>query len=124
MLGMKFTRLQVTTRGRIALFGTGFTVADALRVHLKLRITKKGMATKHPLGINNVTFQDVLVDCPQPTDAFLVRPNGAVVGSTDLAACLSPNTGLAQGSANIEVLDVSLINVANGKIVAVPGILR
>jgi hypothetical protein len=121
----------VNSTGKIALRGTGFQFGDTLRVHLKLRITKQGVGT--PGGPKNITFGDVTVECPQAPDAFPVRPNGAVIGSTTLAACLSPNslpgcttpsscTGLATG--NIEVLDLSLVNAVTGQIVAVPGVLR
>jgi len=121
-LGMTFARLRVSQRGRIALFGTGFTLGDVLRVRLRLRVTKDNLTTKHPPATNRVTFADDIVDCPKAPDAFAVRPNGAVVGSTDLSACLSPNGGLSQG--NIEIIDVALINVMNGREVAKPGVLR
>ena len=124
-LGMKFAKLRLNQRGRIGLFGTGFTLGDALRVRLTLRVTRGGMNVKHlpgPGTNKRVTFVDTTIDCPKAPDAFSARPNGAVAGSTDLAACLTPTTGLASG--NIEILDASLVNVATGKIVAVPGILR
>jgi hypothetical protein len=123
-LTMGFMKLRVSQRGRIVLFGEGFTLGDALRVRLVLRVTKANIAVKHlpGPGIRNVTFIDQVVDCPQSPDAFLARPNGAVAASTDLGACLAPNTQLAHG--NIEILDVSLINVLNGKTVAIPGIRR
>jgi len=120
-LGMKFGKLRVTNRGRIVLFATGFTLGDELRVRLTLRVTKPDITTVPP-GPNTVTFADMTVDCPQAPDAFNSRPNGAVSGSTDLAACLSPNDGLASG--NVELLDVSVINALTGKTVAVPGINR
>jgi len=121
-LGMTFAKLRVSQRGRIALFGTGFTLGDVLRVRLRLRVTKNNLSTKHPPATNRVTFADDTVDCPKSPNAFAVRPNGAVAGSTDLGACLSPNSSLAQG--NIEIIDSALVNVMNGKEVAKPGILR
>src|ERR1700687_4541545 len=121
-LGMNFAKLRVSQRGRIALFGTGFTLGDVLRVRLRLRVTKENVLTKHPTAVNRVTFADDTVDCPKSPDAFAVRPNGAVAGSTDLGACLSPNASLAQG--NIEIIDAALVNVMNGKEVAKPGVLR
>jgi len=122
-LGMNFVKLRVTARGSIGLFGTGFTLGDSLRVRLTLRVTRPGVQVKHPPGSNKrVTFQDTTVECPRAPDAFLARPNGAVVGRTDLGACLSPNTNLQTG--NIEIIGVSLINAVNGKVVASPGVLR
>jgi hypothetical protein len=125
---MNFVKMRVTSRGFIGLFGTGFTLGDSLRVRLTLRVTKANIQVKHPPGSNKkVTFADFTVDCPQVPDAFLVRPNGAVVGRTDLGACLaSPNPGnaLANPSTNIEVLSASLINAVTGQVVAVPGVLR
>jgi hypothetical protein len=121
-LTMKSAKLRVTNQGRIALFGTGFTLGDELRVRLTLRVTKPGVNKKHPPAPATVTFADTTVDCPASPDAFNARPNGAVIGTTTLSACLSPNTGLANG--NIEIIDVSLVNALTGKIVAVPGVLR
>jgi hypothetical protein len=122
-LGMKFAKLRVTNRGRIALFARGFTLGDVLRVRLTLRVTKVNISKLHPPGADRVTFADTTVDCPQSPVAFSARPNGAITGYTTLDACLGPNSGLAKG--NIEILDVSLVNaLPGGKVVAVPGILR
>jgi len=122
-LGLNFMKLRIAQHGGISLFGTGMTLGDALRVRITLRVTKTGMTTKHPPGTNQtVTFVDQTIDCPKTPDAFLVRPNGSVAGRTDLGACLAPASGLAVG--NLEILDVSLVNVMNGRIVAVPGLLR
>jgi hypothetical protein len=120
-LGMKSVKLRVSNRGKIALYGKGFTLGDVLRVRLNLRVTKP-LHTKHPSQFSSVTFADMTVDCPKAPDAFNVRPNGVLAGSTSLDACLAPNSGLAKG--NIEILDVSLVNILNNQIVAVPGILR
>jgi hypothetical protein len=120
-LTMRFARVRVSSQGSIGLFGAGFTLGDALRVRLTLRVTKPGIATKHN-GINRVTFVDQTVDCPKSPDAYLVRPNGAVAGRTDLAACLAPDSGLSQG--NIEIIDAALVNASTGAIVGVPGIFR
>ena len=119
-LGMKKMKLRVTTRGKIVLNGTGFRVGDVLRVHLKLRITRTGVNTNVGDG-ESVSFTDLTVDCPKAPDAFAARLSGAVVGSTELGACVAPTSGLAQG--NIEVLDASLVNVVSGKTVARPGVL-
>lgn len=122
-LTMKFAKLRVTNRGKIVIFATGFTLGDELRVRLSLRVTKAGIQTLHPPQNGQiVTFQDFTADCPKSPDAFNARPNGAVIGTTSLDACLDPNSGLAHG--NIEILDVSLVNALTGRTVAVPGILR
>jgi hypothetical protein len=122
-LSMRFAKMRVTARGRVGLFGTGFTLGDALRLRLTLRVTQIAGQVKHPPGSNKrVTFPDQTIDCPKSPDAFLARPNGAVVGRTDLGACLAPFGNLQHG--NIEILDAELINVNNGKTVAIPGILR
>jgi hypothetical protein len=121
-LGMKFTKLNMNTLGHIRLTGTGFALGDEVRVRLTLRVTRNA-GTKHPPAASTrVTFADTTVDCPKAPDAFNARPNGAIVGFTDLATCLDTNSGLASG--NIEVIDVSLINALTGKVVAVPGVLR
>lgn len=124
-LGMNYAKLRLNQRGRIGLFGTGFTLGDQLRVRLTLRVTRTGMNVKHlpgPGTNKRVTFVDTTIDCPKSPDVFSVRPNGAVAGSADLAACLVPVQGLSAG--NIEILDASLVNVMTNQIVAVPGILR
>lgn len=127
---MKYGRIRVTKNGRIALSGNGFTFGDVFRVRLQLRVTKKGLTTKNPVGTNQtVTFVDQTVDCPPAPSAFTVRPNGTIASSTELASCLSPNTGLAGGTTptqpnNIEIVDASLVSVLTGKIVARPGIVR
>jgi len=122
-LTMKSAKLRVTNRGKIVLFATGFTLGNELRVRLTLRVTKPGITTLHPhLTNQKVTFTDVTVDCPQSPDAFNARPNGAVIGSTSLDACVAPFPGLAKG--NIEIIDVSLVNALTNKTVAVPGVLR
>jgi hypothetical protein len=124
-LGMKFAKLRVTNRGRIALFARGFTLGDVLRVRLTLRVTKVNISKLHPPVADRVTFADTTVDCPAPASgaAFSARPNGSITGYTTLDACLGPNSGLAKG--NIEILDVSLVNaLPGGKVVAVPGIFR
>ena len=120
---MKWAKIYVHNRGRIAVFGKGFTFGDELQIRLKLRVTRTGVNTLHPLGsAKTVTFADFTVDCPKAPDAFNARPNGAVIGSATLAACLDPNTGLVNG--NVEILDVSLVNAVTHKVVAVPGLLR
>src|SRR5262249_21717534 len=124
MVGMRFAKMRVTQRGRVGLFAQGFTLGDALRIRLTLRVTQRTNQTKHPPGSNKkITFPDTTVDCPKAPDAFLARPNGAVVGRTDLGACLAPFNNLNMG--NIEILGASLINVNNAnKAVGVPGIVR
>lgn len=121
-LTMNFARVRITKRGRVALFASGFTFGDALRVRLQLRVTKHSQSVKHPPGVKTVTFVDQIVDCPKSPDAFVVRPNGSVATSTDLGACLAPNTNLSSG--NIEIVSASLINVLNGKVVGVPGYVK
>jgi hypothetical protein len=122
-LSMRFAKMRVTARGRVGLFATGFTLGDALRIRLTLRVTQIAGQVKHPPGSNKrVTFPDLTIDCPKAPDAFLARPNGAVVGRTDFGACLAPSSNLQNG--NIEILDAELINVNNGKTVAIPGVLR
>ena len=121
LLGMKFAKLKVNNRGRIAVFATGFSLGDEVRARLTLRVTKTAN-TSHPMQFVKVTFQDVTVDCPAAPDAFNARPNGAVIGTANLAACLGSNDGLATG--NIEIVDVSLVNALTGNPVAVPGVVR
>ncbi len=128
-LPMNFARLRVSKSGKIGIFGRGFTFGESVRVRLNLRVTRKGVSTKHPPKTGaTVTFADFSVDCPAAPNAFVVRPSGAILGRTDLAACLSPNSGLAGGAtpnlANIEVLGASLVNVSSGKELARSGILR
>lgn len=128
-LPMKFARLRVSKSGKIRLYARGLTFGESVRVRLNLRVTRKGVSTKHPPKTGaTVTFADFSVDCPASPNAFVVRPNGAIIGATDLAACLAPNSGLAGGAtpnlANIEVLGASLVNVANGKELARSGIVR
>ena len=58
--------------------------------------------------------------------------SGAVVGSTDLVACLNaPVNGSvgglgspSSGGTDIEILEGDLINAANGRIVAVGGVVH
>jgi hypothetical protein len=122
-LGMRFGKIRVTAHGRIGLFATGFTLGDALRIRLTLRVTQIAGQVKHPPGSNKrVTFPDLTIDCPKSPDAFLARPNGALVGRTDLGACLAPFSNLQHG--NLEILDAELINVNNMKTVGIPGVLR
>jgi hypothetical protein len=128
-LPMNFARLRVSKTGKIRLYARGLTFGESVRVRLNLRVTRKNVATKHPpKTAATVTFADVVVDCPKSPDAFVVRPNGAVLGKTDLAACLAPNTGLAGGAspnlANIEVLGASLVNVSSNKELARSGVVR
>lgn len=128
-LPMNFARLRVSKAGKIRLYARGLTFGESVRVRLNLRVTRKNVATKHPpKTAATVTFADVVVDCPKAPDAFVVRPNGAVLGKTDLAACLAPNTGLAGGAspnlANIEVLGASLVNVSSSKELARSGVVR
>jgi len=119
-LGMNYVKLRVNRNGKIGLLGTGFTLGDSLRVRMTLRVTK---ADDPPSSNQRVTFADFTVDCPLAPDAFLVRPNGSVVGRTDFTTCLSPNTALGTGS-NIEIMSASLVNAATGQVVASPGILK
>jgi hypothetical protein len=121
-LNLKFMRLRVTKKARIYMFANGLTLGDELRVRLTLRITKTGVQTTG--GPATVTFPDVVVDCPKAPDAFNVRPNGAIVGTTSLSACLAPNSELVGTGSNVEVLDAAVINIQTGKVLAVPGILR
>jgi hypothetical protein len=120
-LGETFAILRVTELGKIALVGTGFTFADTLRVRLVIRVTRSGIDTS--VGSNqNVTFMDRSIECPRAPETFSVRPNGLVAGSTDLGACLAPDMDLNRG--NLQILDASLIDTANGRVMAVPGVLR
>lgn len=124
-LTMNFAKVRITQRGRISLYGTGFTLGDVLRVRLTLRVTKAGQIVKHlpgPGTNKSVTFVDQVVDCPQDPDAFTVRPNGAVAQSTDLGACLAPNGALANG--NIEILNVELVEATSGATVGQTGMVR
>jgi hypothetical protein len=120
---MAYARLVINSRsGRILVFGSGFAPGQRVKVQLTARVTRSGVATKHPLGINNVTFQDVAVQCPNTPFGLTVRPNGVLLGSLTLSDCfMSP--GLAKG--NIEILDAALLNVDNGdKVFARPGLER
>jgi hypothetical protein len=124
---MRWAKVKVTTRGAVKVYARGFTFGDVLRVRLNLRISKSGLQVKHPPLLNQiVTFADETIDCPPSPDAFNVRPNGAVSGSTSLAACLAPYPTLAGGAKNnnIEVLGSSLVNVLNGKVLARSGVVR
>jgi hypothetical protein len=129
---MNWARLTVSKTGRIKLVARGFTFGDAVRVRLHMRITRRGVLTKHPPSTNNtVTFSDVIVDCPPSPDAYVVRPNGAIGAATTLASCLAPNAGLASGLTNgntlpnnIEILGASLVSVLSGKELARSGIVR
>ena len=128
-LSMNFARLRVSKSGKIRLYARGLPFGESVRVRLNLRVTRKGVSTKHPPKTGaTVTFADLSVDCPASPNAFKVRPNGAIIAKTDLAACLAPNSGLAGGTtpnlANVEVLGASLVNVANGKELARSGIVR
>jgi len=126
-LPYNFARLRVSKTGKIRLYGRGFTFGESVRVRLVLRVTRKGVSTKHPPKSNaTVTFADVTVDCPASPDAFVVRPNGTVVGATDLNTCLAPNNNLGGGTGvnNIEVIGASLVNVATGKELARSGVVR
>jgi hypothetical protein len=126
-LPMKFAKLTVDQRGRVALFGVGFVFGTRMRVELVLRVTKSNVSVKHlpGPGTKNVTFQDLTILCGNTTFGFVTRPNGAVAGQTTLASCLGPaNSGLAGPFVNIEILDASLINVDTGKVFARPGIVR
>ena len=122
LLGMQYMRLRVTNGGRIVMFGKGLTLGNELRLRLSLRVTKVGVSTN--AGPQTVTFPDLTVECPKSPDAFNVRPNGAVVGTTTLAACLEPNQDLVGKGSNVEILDASVVNALTGKVLAVPGILR
>jgi len=121
LLGMKIAKVKVTNRGRIGVFANGFTLGDEVRARLTLRVTKTA-STLHPHAFKKVTFADITVDCPAAPDAFNARPNGAVIGTANLDACLGSYSGLAGG--NIEVVEASLVNALTGNPVAVPGILR
>ncbi len=120
-LGEIFAILRVTELGKIALLGTGFTFADTLRVRLMIRVTRSGIDTSAG-GNQSVTFADRSIECPRAPEVFAARPNGLVAGSTDLGACLAPDTDLNRG--NIQILGASLIDTANGRLMAVPGVLR
>lgn len=129
---MNWARLTIGKNGRVKLVARGFTFGDAVRVRLQLRVTRRGVFTKHPpSSTSTVTFADVSVDCPPSPDAFVVRPNGAIVSSTSLSACLAPNVGLASGFTNmntfpnnIEIVGTSLVSVLSGKELARSGIIR
>lgn len=126
-LPLNFARLRVAKSGKIRLYARGLTFGDSVRVRLNMRVTRQGVSTKNPTKSNaTVTFADVTVDCPAAPNAFVVRPNGSIVGVTDLNACLTPypNLGGGTGKNNIEVLGASLVNVANGKELARSGVLR
>lgn len=125
---MNLAKVLLTSAGRIKLFGRGFTFGDVVRVRLELRVTRRNVLTKHPASTNaTVTFSDVTIDCPPSPDAFAVRPNGAIVASTDLQSCLSPYGNLATGSPNpnnIEILRASIVNAVSGLEIARSGIVR
>jgi hypothetical protein len=119
--------MRVSKTGKIRVYGRGFTFGESVRVRLVLRVTRQGVATKHPPKSKaTVTFADVTVDCPAAPNAFVVRPNGAIIGATDLNTCLAPNNNLGGGTGvnNIEVIGASLVNVANGKELARSGVVR
>ncbi|GBD25147.1 hypothetical protein HRbin30_00462 [bacterium HR30] len=127
VLPYNFARLRVAKSGKIRLYARGLTFGESVRVRLNLRVTRQGVSTKNPTkSSTTVTFADVTVDCPASPNAFVVRPNGAIVGATDLNSCLQPypNLGGGAGTNNIEVLGASLINVATGKEFARAGVLR
>jgi len=117
-LSLNSLRLLVTQTGRMRLYGRGMALGDALRLRVTLRDTRTGITTN--LGTENVTFSDVVVDCPKAPDAFVVGTLGTLLGTTALSACLGPNAGLAQG--DVEILDASVVNVINGDTFAVPGL--
>jgi hypothetical protein len=126
-LPYNFARMRVSKTGKIRVYGRGFTFGESVRVRLVLRVTRQGVATKHPPKSKaTVTFADVTVDCPAAPNAFVVRPNGAIIGATDLNTCLAPNNNLGGGTGvnNIEVIGASLVNVANGKELARSGVVR
>ena len=119
-VSMRKGKVLVKPTGKISLSGAGFTVGDALRVRLKLRVTQKMVDTN--MGSNQtVTFSDVTVDCPPAPDAFTVRLNGSVHKTIELGSCLSPTFNLARG--DIEVLAASVVNVDTSKAVGVPGVV-
>ncbi|MCX8073408.1 MAG: hypothetical protein N3C12_13295 [Candidatus Binatia bacterium] len=127
VLPYNFARLRVAKSGKIRLYARGLTFGESVRVRLNLRVTRQGVSTKNPTKSGaTVTFADVTVDCPPAPNAFVVRPNGSILGATDLNACLAPNSNLGGGTGtnNIEVLDASLVNVATGKELARAGVLR
>ncbi len=120
---MAYARLVITAHsGRILIFGAGFTPGLRAKLQLKARVTGSNVGTKHPFGLNHVTFQDVTVQCPNTPFGLTVRPSGVLVGSLTLSDCfMSP--GLARG--NIEILDAALLNVDNAnKVIARPGLDR
>ncbi len=126
-LPYNFARLRVAKSGKIRLYARGLTFGESVRVRLNLRVTRQGVSTKNPTKSNaTVTFADISVDCPAAPNAFVVRPNGTIVGATDLNTCLAPNSNLGGGTGtnNIEVLGASLVNVATGKEFARAGVLR
>lgn len=120
-VGMSHGHLRITRSGTIRLKGRGFTIGDALRVRLTLRVTRQDVTTTGGPG-QAVTFSDLTVDCPPAPDAFLVKINGSVSGRTELGACLgTPLSGLALG--NVELVDVSVVNALTGQPVATPGLV-
>jgi len=118
-LSMIKCKIWVKKNGKLRLLGRGFTVGDALRLRLTLRVTQPNVTTN--MGIQAVTFSDVTVDCPKDPDAWIVKLNGSVSEFIEVGACLAPDSGLQLG--NIEVLDAQVLNVLNGKVVAAPGVL-
>jgi hypothetical protein len=118
-VAMQKCKLWVRRNGKLRLLGRGFTVGDALRVRLTLRVTQQDVTTD--MGVQPVTFSDVTVECPKAPDAWTVKLNGSVSAFIELGACLAPDSGLQLG--NIEILDARVINVLNGRVLAAPGIM-
>ena len=123
---MTFARLIVSARtGSVLVYGRGMPSGARVRVNLTLRTTRHNLLTKHPSGVNSVTFQDTVASCPNPSTSpfgYTVRPNGALLGVSKLNSCLGPNSGLAMG--NVEIIDAALVNIDSGKTFAHPGLVR
>jgi hypothetical protein len=131
---MKSAKLQVRRfpgaaggEGRIKVVGKGFQPGQRILVRLTLRTTRSAISTKHPPNTSNtVTFGDTTIDCGVgPSNCFVARSNGALVGTQTLAACLTQNSQSANlARENVQIVEASLVNCDTGNTVAVPGIFN
>ena len=128
LLNFRYARLFVNSRGRVVLFGAGFGSGDRVDIRLTLRVTRKNTNTKHPPGVNTVTFADYVAVCTQSPYGFVANPAGGLVGITSLGSCTSPNTALGNPATpktlNIEIVHAELLNHDNGKAFAQSGLER
>jgi len=119
-LTLKFARLTVTQRGKLMILGIGLPHGAQVGVQLDLRFTVAGVKTTQYTGTKTVTFEDQTVNCP----GFTARGAGVIVGSTSLATCLGPDSGLQNSPSNVEILGARLINLNNNKPFAEAGVVR